>query len=58
MGFSVTFWGVRGTIPCPMASHLGFGGNTACVEVQAGKQRISAAGARARTTQLWNDVVK
>ena len=25
---------------------------------QAGKQRISAAGARARTTQLWNDVVK
>lgn len=40
MGFSVTFWGVRGTIPCPMASHLGFGGNTSCVEVQAGKQRI------------------
>lgn len=25
---------------------------------QAGKQRISAAGARARATQLWNDVVK
>ncbi len=40
MGFSVTFWGVRGTIPCPMASHLGFGGNTSCVEVVAGEQRI------------------
>lgn len=40
MGFSVTFWGVRGTIPCPMASHLGFGGNTSCVEVIAGDQRI------------------
>ena len=25
---------------------------------QAGKQRISAAGARARATELWNDVVK
>jgi len=40
MGFTVTFWGVRGTIPCPMASHLGFGGNTSCVEVRAGGQRI------------------
>ncbi|CAO3419269.1 MBL fold metallo-hydrolase [Azospirillum doebereinerae] len=40
MGFTVTFWGVRGTIPCPMASHLGFGGNTSCVEVRAGSQRI------------------
>lgn len=40
MGFSVTFWGVRGTIPCPMASHLGFGGNTSCVEVRAGDHRI------------------
>lgn len=40
MSFSVTFWGVRGTIPCPMASHLGFGGNTSCVEVRAGDQRL------------------
>ncbi|AWU93340.1 MBL fold metallo-hydrolase [Azospirillum ramasamyi] len=40
MGFTVTFWGVRGTIPCPMASHLGFGGNTSCVEVRAGSQCI------------------
>ena len=40
MGFSVTFWGVRGTVPCPLPSHMGFGGNTSCVEVQAGGQRI------------------
>lgn len=40
MGFTVTFWGVRGTIPCPMASHLDFGGNTSCVEIRAGRQRI------------------
>jgi phosphoribosyl 1,2-cyclic phosphodiesterase len=40
MGLKVTFWGVRGTIPCPMASHLHFGGNTSCIEVQAGGCRI------------------
>ena len=40
MGFLVTFWGVRGTIPCPMASHMQFGGNTSCVEVQAGGARL------------------
>lgn len=36
MDLSLTFWGVRGTVPCPMTSHMGFGGNTACVEVRAG----------------------
>ena len=40
MGFLVTFWGVRGTIPCPLASHMQFGGNTSCVEVRAGGTRI------------------
>ncbi|AWK85631.1 MBL fold metallo-hydrolase [Azospirillum thermophilum] len=40
MGFSVTFWGVRGTIPCPLASHLRYGGNTSCLEVRAGAQCI------------------
>jgi phosphoribosyl 1,2-cyclic phosphodiesterase len=36
MDFSVSFWGVRGTVPCPMRSHMGYGGNTACLEVRAG----------------------
>ncbi len=40
MAFLVTFWGVRGTIPCPLASHMQFGGNTSCVEVTAGDAHI------------------
>jgi len=40
MGFTLTFWGVRGTVPCPMASHMGFGGNTSCVEVNAGGRTL------------------
>ncbi|CAK0761511.1 Phosphoribosyl 1,2-cyclic phosphodiesterase [uncultured Gammaproteobacteria bacterium] len=40
MALSVKFWGVRGTIPCPFASHLGYGGNTSCVEVTDGKHVI------------------
>jgi phosphoribosyl 1,2-cyclic phosphodiesterase len=40
MAFRITFWGVRGTIPCPIASHMQFGGNTSCVEVAAGGSRI------------------
>jgi len=40
MDFSLTFWGVRGTVPCPMASHMGFGGNTSCVEVRAGDHTL------------------
>jgi phosphoribosyl 1,2-cyclic phosphodiesterase len=31
---SLVFWGVRGSIPTPQAGHLGFGGNTACLEVR------------------------
>ena len=30
----VRFWGVRGSISTPKATHLGIGGNTACVEVR------------------------
>jgi phosphoribosyl 1,2-cyclic phosphodiesterase len=29
------FWGVRGSIPTPLPSHLGFGGNTSCLEVRS-----------------------
>ncbi|WP_029009760.1 MBL fold metallo-hydrolase [Azospirillum halopraeferens] len=34
MDYTVTFWGVRGTVPCPLRSHMEFGGNTACIEVR------------------------
>lgn len=34
--FLVRFWGVRGSYPTPGAQTVHFGGNTSCVEVQAG----------------------
>ncbi len=36
----IRFWGVRGSIPAPGAHTLEFGGNTSCVEVRCGGQRI------------------
>lgn len=33
---TVKFWGVRGSFPCPMQSHVVYGGNTSCVEVAWG----------------------
>ena len=38
--FSVQFWGVRGTVPCPAPNMLRYGGNTACVEMRCGAQRL------------------
>lgn len=35
-GFSVRFWGVRGSIACPGRETLRYGGNTACIEVRCG----------------------
>lgn len=40
MSFKVKFWGVRGSIATPSARHIGFGGNTSCVEVKAGGETI------------------
>ncbi|MDX1738268.1 MAG: MBL fold metallo-hydrolase, partial [Alphaproteobacteria bacterium] len=40
MNFSVKFWGVRGSIACPSPDHIGFGGNTSCVEILVGGERI------------------
>jgi phosphoribosyl 1,2-cyclic phosphodiesterase len=34
------FWGVRGSIPVPERDYLVYGGNTACVEIRAGKSII------------------
>jgi len=39
-GFTVKFWGVRGTVPCPGPETVVFGGNTACVEVRCGDQLL------------------
>lgn len=40
MSFSVTFWGVRGSIPTPGPETVEFGGNTSCVEVRCGDRHI------------------
>lgn len=61
MDFRVTFWGVRGTFPCAYASHLGFGGNTSCVEVQAGDRTLlldAGSGLRAAGKHLRRDGIK
>jgi len=38
--FSVRFWGVRGSIPCPGRNTVEFGGNTTCLELRAGERLI------------------
>jgi phosphoribosyl 1,2-cyclic phosphodiesterase len=40
MTLAVKFWGVRGSIACPSRNYMEFGGNTSCLEVTAGDQRI------------------
>jgi phosphoribosyl 1,2-cyclic phosphodiesterase len=37
---TVRFWGVRGSIPCPGFHTVRYGGNTPCVEVQAGNHKF------------------
>jgi len=37
---SIHFWGVRGSIPCPGAATVRYGGNTPCVEMLVGGQRL------------------
>lgn len=38
--FVIRFWGVRGSYPVPGPATLKYGGNTACVEVEAGGHTI------------------
>ncbi len=38
--FTVQFWGVRGSIPSPGLHTVRYGGNTPCVEMQAGGKRL------------------
>jgi phosphoribosyl 1,2-cyclic phosphodiesterase len=37
-GMRVTFWGVRGSIPCPGPATVRYGGNTACLELRVGDE--------------------
>lgn len=38
--FEIQFWGVRGSIPCPGADTVRYGGNTSCVEMRVGGERL------------------
>ncbi|WP_189049647.1 MBL fold metallo-hydrolase [Aliidongia dinghuensis] len=38
--FTCTFWGVRGSISAPGPATVRYGGNTPCLEVVCGKQRL------------------
>jgi phosphoribosyl 1,2-cyclic phosphodiesterase len=38
--FHIKFWGVRGSIPCPGLDTVRYGGNTSCIEMQVGKERL------------------
>lgn len=38
--FWVRFWGVRGTVPCPGPDTVRYGGNTSCIEVMCGGERL------------------
>ena len=40
MSFKLKFWGVRGSIACPSAKYVSYGGNTSCIEVSLGGRRI------------------
>ena len=43
--FTIHFWGVRGSIPCPGAETVRYGGNTPCIEMRvAGKRLIFDGG--------------
>jgi phosphoribosyl 1,2-cyclic phosphodiesterase len=54
MSFKLKFWGVRGSIACPGSRHIAFGGNTSCVEVSMGGQRVILdAGTGIRNLGHW-----
>jgi len=36
MDLKIKFWGVRGSIACATPEHMKYGGNTSCIEVNAG----------------------
>ena len=60
MSFGIKFWGVRGSIACPTPKHIGYGGNTSCIQVFAGKQRIildAGTGIRGLGDEMFADDV-
>jgi len=54
----IKFWGVRGSLPCPGASTVRYGGNTACIEMRIdGVDRIIIIDAGTGIRDLGNDLL-
>jgi phosphoribosyl 1,2-cyclic phosphodiesterase len=56
--FTIRFWGVRGSLPCPGPATKRYGGNTPCVEVRCGERLIildAGTGLRELGDQLMQD---
>jgi len=54
VSFKVKFWGVRGSIATPSPRHIGFGGNTSCIELKVGgRDVILDAGTGIRNLGHW-----
>lgn len=54
----VRFWGVRGSVACPGAETMRYGGNTPCIEVQCGRHVLifdAGTGIRALGNALVKD---
>lgn len=61
MGIGLSFWGVRGSIACPSPNHVRFGGNTSCLEIHAGAERIildAGTGLRELGNQFLRDDIR
>lgn len=57
MDFKVTFWGVRGSKPTPGRNTILFGGNTSCVQIEAGNRNIIFDGGTG-IAELGNKMMK
>jgi phosphoribosyl 1,2-cyclic phosphodiesterase len=56
--FFVRFWGVRGSIACPGAAWVKYGGNTSCLEIRCGRHLLifdGGTGLRQLGEHLKND---
>lgn len=61
MSLRVRFWGVRGSIACPLPTHIRYGGNTSCIEIDTGDYRLlldAGTGIRGAGKALIRDGVK
>ncbi len=56
---NITFWGVRGSIPCPGPQTVKYGGNTPCLEVQLREtQRVLVIDAGSGIRELGNSLLR